>query len=102
VTVIDRPRWTDPTKPLRQLGTHDDPLTPEAHASCDGHVAWLDDEWIETHDDDADYVDEDGDSFKRTYVAVYGCTDPAAYGHIAPNTRSVTNSRNGAQVSKTG
>jgi ParB family chromosome partitioning protein len=100
VTVVDRPRWTDPTRPLRQLGTNDNPLTPEAHASCDGHVAWLDDEWIETYDDDADYVDENGDSFNRTYVAVHGCTDPVAYGHIAPSTRTVTNSRNGAQVSK--
>jgi ParB family transcriptional regulator, chromosome partitioning protein len=99
VKIIDRPRWADPAKRLEQLGTSDDPLTSEAHASCDGHVAWIDEEWIETHDDDADYVDEDGDNFNLTYIAVSGCSDPVAYGHIEATAATSRNSRNGTQTS---
>jgi hypothetical protein len=48
VTLINRPRWRDLVKPLKLLGTSDEPLTPEAHATCPGHVAWIDEAWIQS------------------------------------------------------
>jgi len=93
VNVIERPRWTDPAKPLERLGTSDEPLTPEAHATCPGHVAWIDEEWVqsdraEAADDDQNddnstaWVDDDYEDETLTFIAVYGCADPAANGHI--------------------
>ena len=96
VSVIDRPRWIDTAKRLEQLGVNDDPLTPEAHASCPGHVAWVEEDRIyyEREEDDDDYDYED------VYVTVYGCSDPAAYGHVEPNAKAKSGSRNGTQTSK--
>jgi hypothetical protein len=62
--------------PLSHLG-----ITPETHASCHGHVAWTEQEWIEPEraeesDDDQDgdgqddWDDEDDDGTTLTYVAV--------------------------------
>ena len=42
---------------------------------------------------EADYVDDHGDSFNRTYVAVYGCSDPVADGHVEPSVKAVHNGR---------
>lgn len=59
VTIIDRP--SNPTKTERLtylLTTSGKDLTPKAHATCQGHVAWL---------NGADVV--------------YGCTNPKAHGH---------------------
>jgi ParB family transcriptional regulator, chromosome partitioning protein len=96
VAVIDRPRWSDPTTPLERLGTDDDPLTPEAHASCPGHVAWVDEDRIyyEPDEDDDDYTYED------TYVVIYGCSDPATSGHIEPSATDARKARNGGGISK--
>jgi ParB family transcriptional regulator, chromosome partitioning protein len=100
VKIIDRPRWSDPAKPLEQLGTSDDPLTPEAHTSCDGHVAWIDEEWTKLGDNDNDDSSDDGeDGYELTYVAVYGCSDPVTYGHVEPTTTALRSSRNGSQIS---
>jgi ParB family transcriptional regulator, chromosome partitioning protein len=101
VAIIGRPRWTEPTQPLKRLATDDASLTPEAHASCPGHVAWIDEEWIGFHaGDSCDAADDDDDDgYELIYVAVYGCTDPVAYGHIEPSAVSAHNSRNGKQVS---
>jgi ParB family chromosome partitioning protein len=98
VKMIDRPRWSDPAKSLQQLDDNDDLLTPETHASCPGHVAWIAEVCIETSDENADYVDDDDSRWNVAYAAVFGCTDPVAYGHIEPafNTRS---SSNGNRVS---
>jgi ParB family chromosome partitioning protein len=98
VKIIDRPRWKDPAKPLKQLGTADDALTPDVHAICDGHVAWIDEEWIKLHDND-DSNDNEEEGYDLTYVAVFGCSDPVAYGHVGPRSTVVRNSRNGSQVS---
>ena len=112
VNVVERPRWTDPGKPLSRLGTREEPITPEAHASCPGHVAWIDEEWIQPardaasneaagDDDDQDDStasvdedeDDDDDGYTLAYVAVYGCSDPVANGHIEAQA-SRTNHRN--------
>jgi len=82
VAIVDQPRWADPTKALHQLGTADDPLTPEAHASCAGHVAWIAEEWVELHEDEESEDDEG--QYELTYMVFYGCSDPVAYGHIEP------------------
>jgi ParB family chromosome partitioning protein len=95
LTVIDQPRWIDPAKPLGRLGTSDDPLALETHASCPGHVAWIEEDWI-THEPDED---DDDYTYERTYVVVYGCSDPASYGHVEPAT-DVRKSWNGHQISK--
>jgi ParB family chromosome partitioning protein len=99
VTVIDRPRWTDPTKPLEQLGTDDDPLTPQAHASCAGHIAWIDEEWTELPQEEGSDDGADEGYEELTYVAIYGCSDPVAYGHAEPTAVAVRNGRHSAQVS---
>jgi ParB family chromosome partitioning protein len=76
----------------------DDSLTPEAHASCEGHVAWIDEEWTKLHDND-DSNDDDEEGYDFSYRAVYGCSDPVAYGHIEATAATGRNSRNGTQVS---
>jgi ParB family transcriptional regulator, chromosome partitioning protein len=97
VVVIDQPRWTDPTRRLEHIGTDDGPLTPEEHASCAGHVAWIEEDWVRP-DDAEDDDDLDEDDYLLTFKAVYGCSDPVAYGHIEPAVDART-SRNGSRVS---
>jgi ParB family chromosome partitioning protein len=82
---------------LDQLGTDDDLLTPEEHASCGGHVAWIEERWVRPDDaaDDDDVDEKDA----LTYIAVYGCSDPVAYGHVEPRSTAARDSRNGTQVS---
>jgi ParB family chromosome partitioning protein len=75
VTVVDPPRWSDPTKELEDLG-----IAVEDHTSCSGHVAWVDERWLdedEPEDDDEEYQEPE-----RVYVAVFGCSDPEGNGHI--------------------
>jgi ParB family chromosome partitioning protein len=97
VTVIEQPRWADTTKRLQRLGTKDDALTPEEHATCPGHVAWVEEDWVRP-DDAADDDELDEDDNVLTYVAVYGCSDPITYEHVEAKPTS-RNSRNGAQIS---
>jgi ParB family transcriptional regulator, chromosome partitioning protein len=56
----DRPGWTDPAKPLSQIPTDEQP-TPEAHATCPGHVVRIEEEWTEGRSDDAEHEDDEGD-----------------------------------------
>lgn len=49
-------------------------ITPEAHACCPGHAAFVASRWA-GWGDDSDH--EEGVEF----VAAYVCTDPSAYGH---------------------
>lgn len=64
MTVIERPGYDDRTvKGLRKLTTPEgDPLTPEGHATCPGHVAWIAREW-------------------NGIRAVYGCREWRVAGH---------------------
>jgi ParB family chromosome partitioning protein len=87
-------------KPLARLGTSDDPLTPEAHASCAGHVAWIDEEWIEVPPQERSDDSDDDNDYELTFKAVYGCSDPVGYGHVEASTTPARNSRNGTQTSK--
>jgi ParB family transcriptional regulator, chromosome partitioning protein len=97
VTIVDRPRWSDSTRSLSRLGDAAAPVTPEAHASCPGHVAWIDEEWVELpHDEISDDTIDDDDNWTLTYVAVYGCADPAANGHLPSPARS--SARNSHEV----
>lgn len=101
-------------RPLRDLADGDgQALTAADHADCPGHAAhvgeryghWtaqqaatvrLDDtddgqRWPDTSDDDDESADEgEGVAWRGRYVAVYVCTDHAAYGHHPRWTRNST------------
>ncbi|GAB3622558.1 hypothetical protein GCM10027418_06400 [Mariniluteicoccus endophyticus] len=69
VTIIDEPKWDAADKPSRLtfLRTPDgEELTPENHAGCPGHVAWVVPEYY-------------GDELAK---ATYACAKPADYGHV--------------------
>ena len=103
VAVVDRPGWDEAGRALPRLADADgEPLTPDGHAACPGHAAYLDTEYDYLDPatgapltgeqlqalDDAEDNDEDG-TFDRTPQAVYGpvlraayvCTDPQGHGH---------------------
>lgn len=98
LTVIDDPGYGD-TTPIRRLTrlTDDDgtDLTPDTHAQCPGHAAYITTAWrTPTTDDqepagDVDDQDDDqnGDEDEpwvpqvQVLVAGYVCTDFAAHGH---------------------
>ncbi|WP_158889039.1 hypothetical protein [Amycolatopsis anabasis] len=74
VTILDPSvnDWTGDARSLDRLRPSPDSepyteLTVEAHASCPGHAAWID----EDYDDDENPI----------VVAKYGCTDFRAHGH---------------------
>ena len=107
VTVIERPGWDNKqVKRLTELKHGDERLTEDRHASCPGHAAYLDSEWVypdEPEDsadtdepgatDDADDPWDQGDGSNddqdeqerpapyRAWVPAYVCTDFAAHGH---------------------
>jgi len=78
VTIIDHPRYSDATEDLDDLG-----ISVEDHRECPGHIAWLDEQWVEPEQTDDD--DDDPDNWNRDdgyeWVAVYGCSDPVANKH---------------------
>lgn len=83
VTVIERPPHDHKT--ILRLNHLDDAvgnrITPETHADCPGHAAYVTREWrwIETDaDDDEDATDEQ----EQVTVATYVCTDARAHGHV--------------------
>jgi len=77
VTVIDRPAWSDAPKDLDTLARRTNTeITPESHAECPGHAAYVDASW--DVDEDAD----DADNERRVAEATYVCLDPIQYGHI--------------------
>ena len=76
VAVIERPSWRDSAQDLdRLVDSSGAELGAEEHSTCPGHGAYVFHQW---RDDDEDTGEDDGDA---EYVAVYVCTDPAAYGH---------------------
>jgi ParB family chromosome partitioning protein len=78
ITIIERPRWTDAAKHLDTLGgLTDTEITPESHAECPGHAAYVEVFW----DVDEDAEDSDDDEH-RVAEATYVCLDPVQYGHI--------------------
>lgn len=101
ITVIERPGWDNKQiKRLAELKHGDQPLTEDGHASCPGHAAYLDNEWVYPDesdepdvtgdaDDPWDEVTEPGDDQDererpapyRAWVPAYVCTDFAAHGH---------------------
>ena len=68
--VIDQPQTGDGTARLSRLldaaTGHD--LTPENHATCVGHAAWLDGDW-EPVPEGEDDPDADDDGYRPTFVA---------------------------------
>lgn len=103
VTVIERPTHGDPSiRSLSRLAdANGDDLTPDNHAACPGHAAYIGTEWrqptaddtvvTEDEDDEDDfaYDDEDGEESGSTWqppvqvlVAQHVCTDYAAHGHV--------------------
>jgi ParB family chromosome partitioning protein len=101
VKIIEGPRWADPAKSLTQLGTADDPLTPGAHASCPGHVAWIGEAWIEVPDQErSDGSDGEDDGYEPGFTAIYGCSDPVEYGHVDVSTTPARSAHNSRQVSE--
>jgi ParB family chromosome partitioning protein len=84
ITVIDRPAWTDAPKDLDTLARRTDTeITPESHAECPGHTAYVDAFW--DVDEDADDADNDE---RRVAEATYVCLDPIQYRHIEPASES--------------
>jgi ParB family chromosome partitioning protein len=93
VTVIDVPGWSDTTQPLTRLVSGDDEadLSPDQHATCPGHVAWLtegslylDADGQPLTNEQVDGLDEDQiDALTETtgWLPVYGCADPTGHGH---------------------
>jgi ParB family transcriptional regulator, chromosome partitioning protein len=100
ITVVERPAWDNKTvKRLRELQHGEEQLTAADHASCPGHAAYLDDEWIYpdesddaedpwVDDTDEDDTDSDGGGNEqerpapyRAWVPEFVCTDFAAHGH---------------------
>jgi ParB family chromosome partitioning protein len=78
MTIIDRPKWTDAAKDLETLAKRADAeITPESHAECPGHAAYVEAFW----DVDEDAADSDDDE-RRIAEATYVCLDPVQYGHI--------------------
>ncbi len=78
VTVVDPPPYDPKTsmKRLDQLTADGEVLTPQMHAQCPGHAAWLEEEWVSNGGDE-----DDDDSWSRGWVPVYVCTDYQAHGH---------------------
>ncbi|WP_307961842.1 hypothetical protein [Salinispora arenicola] len=63
ISVVDRPAWNDEkVKRLSELKHGEEQLTEENHASCPGHAAFLDDEWV--------HPDEHGAAAGRTRGAM--------------------------------
>jgi len=66
IRVIDAPAWSGPTKRLgwavRDAEGRD--LMAEQHTACPGHVAWVEQDWVnvaadgQVYDDDLDAMDE--------------------------------------------
>jgi ParB family chromosome partitioning protein len=70
--------WTDAPKDLETLSRRaDTEITPETHAECPGHAAYVDVFW----DVDEDATDPEDDE-RRVAEATYVCLDPVQYGHI--------------------
>lgn len=89
VLVVDMPPWSSPVKRLDQLRGD---INVEQHASCPGHAAYIDVDWRDDIDDDAqpeqddtddvdEYADEDTVAMVLVCEAVYVCTDVLGNGH---------------------
>lgn len=101
IAVVERPTWGNKqVKRLCELQHDDEQLTADNHASCPGHAACLDNEWIypdESDDAEDPWEDDDQDDSDsptgdagtqqerpapyRVWVPEYVCTDFAAHGH---------------------
>ena len=101
VRVIDAPGWSGPAKRLGWAvrDAEDNELTAEQHAACPGHVAWVEQDWVnvaadgQVYDDDTlDAMDEDQcpeTETVRRWVPVLGCEDPATH-HPRPGTTAAS------------
>lgn len=79
ITVIERPAWDNKTvKALDRLEHDGQRLTPETHAACPGHAAYVDLDWEWADDEDED---EQGEQRRRVLQEQYVCTDWAGHGH---------------------
>lgn len=77
VTVLDR--YSAGAHRLDYLAHDGNDLTPEAHASCPGHAAWVDVDWV--YDDEEPEDEDDAAPDECVAVPVYACTDAVAQGH---------------------
>jgi ParB-like chromosome segregation protein Spo0J len=80
ITVVERPEWNSPVKPLIQIRRTKKTLTDQAHASCPGHAAFV--ETYFEYDDDDDPDAEPTNSGHWITEITYVCTDPVAHGHL--------------------
>ena len=86
ITIIDRPMWTDAAKDLETIARRADAeITPESHADCPGHAAYVEVVW--DVDEDADDSEDDE---HRIAAATYVCLDAVQYGHLAPHSGVLT------------
>jgi ParB family chromosome partitioning protein len=72
-----------------------EPLTPEAHATCPGHAAYIREEWVDDNtdeevdedatdrqdDEEASETDDTATGGRNVMLPVFGCLDPSHYGH---------------------
>ena len=100
ITLINRPDYRSPVVRLSRLGQDGQGIDVGEHASCPGHVAYLDNAWVfvvtatgeEVGEDDL--VDEDTDEHrysedeleeKEVWSPQFCCTDPLRHGHPMPD-----------------
>jgi ParB family chromosome partitioning protein len=79
--IVGNPGWE--AKAIRRLDSLRDrdnnPLTPENHADCLGHCAWIEDTWLPA---------EDGTGTRqRGYGPVYACDGWREHGHRDPGAK---------------
>jgi ParB family chromosome partitioning protein len=72
VRVLERPQWSDAAKRLETLRDNGEPIDFDAHATCPGHAAFVEERWT---------ADESSE-----FVTAYVCTDPTTYGHADRST----------------
>lgn len=90
-TIIDPPRYGEPTTDLSHLRAADrSTLTEDNHQDCPGHAAYvaIDHEYDDSDQEDKEIKDENEDQnpTPRSVAHVrYACTNPAAYGHLGGN-----------------
>lgn len=78
VPLVDRPNWNAVAKRLDQIAGD---VTPEEHASCPGHAAYVEADWYGPDPDDEPEDDAQPEESGVRCDAVYVCTDPGANGH---------------------
>lgn len=82
VTVVDS-TVLGYQKPAKRLAYLPGSPSPEFHASCPGHAAFVMADWTYDPDDDPDVEEADVDTGRYESRIEYVCTDPVGQGHVS-------------------